>query len=169
VATAILDGEAVVYDAEGRTDFGALQQSLGGRGGKRTSTEAVFVAFDLLYFDGHDVRGMELTSRRHLLEGLLADAPEGYSSPRRSKATAMPSSKQPASTVSKASSPRTETAPIDQAVSATGTRSSASSRRVSWSSATSGRHPRAVGSAAFSLPLGAATPRLRRIGRNRIQ
>ena len=62
VATAILDGEAVVYDAEGRSDFGARQQSLGGRGGKQKSTEAVFVAFDLLYFDGHDVRGMELTS-----------------------------------------------------------------------------------------------------------
>jgi len=76
VATAILDGEAVVYDAEGRSDFGALQQSLGGRGGRRTSTKAVFVAFDLLYFDGHDVRGMELTSRRHLLEGLLKDTTE---------------------------------------------------------------------------------------------
>lgn len=76
VATAILDGEAVVHDAEGRTHFGALQQSLGGRGGKRSSSEAIFVAFDLLYFDGHDVRGMELASRRHLLESLLADAPE---------------------------------------------------------------------------------------------
>jgi bifunctional non-homologous end joining protein LigD len=76
VATAILDGEAVVLDELGRSNFGALQRSLGGRGGKRTSTEAVFFAFDLLYFDGHDVRGMELSSRRHLLEGLLENQSE---------------------------------------------------------------------------------------------
>lgn len=75
VATAILDGEAIVYDAEGRSDFGAMQRSLGGRGGKRPAVEASFVAFDLLYFDGHDIRGMELSSRRYLLEGLLKDGP----------------------------------------------------------------------------------------------
>ncbi|ARM12155.1 MULTISPECIES: non-homologous end-joining DNA ligase [Rhizobium] len=71
VATAILDGEAVVFDEQGRSDFGMLQQSLGGRGGKRTSREAVMMAFDLLYFDGHDLTGTELTARRHLLEGLV--------------------------------------------------------------------------------------------------
>lgn len=43
VHTAILDGEAVVLDATGRSDFGALQRSLGGRGGKRASTESVFM------------------------------------------------------------------------------------------------------------------------------
>lgn len=52
VQTAILDGEAVVMDANGRSDFVALQRSLGGRGGKRTSTESMFMAFDLLYLDG---------------------------------------------------------------------------------------------------------------------
>ncbi|MDC9808410.1 non-homologous end-joining DNA ligase [Rhizobium binxianense] len=71
VSTAILDGEAVVFDEQGRSDFGRLQQSLGGRGGKRTSREAVLLAFDLLYFDGHDLTGTELTARRHLLEGLV--------------------------------------------------------------------------------------------------
>ncbi|MGO6999032.1 non-homologous end-joining DNA ligase [Rhizobium leguminosarum] len=71
VATAILDGEAVVFDERGRSDFGRLQQSLGGRGGKRMSREAVLMAFDLLYFDGRDIRQTELTSRRHLLEGLV--------------------------------------------------------------------------------------------------
>jgi len=35
VSTAILDGEAVVFDEQGRSDFGRLQQSLGGRGAKR--------------------------------------------------------------------------------------------------------------------------------------
>ncbi|MBY3384014.1 non-homologous end-joining DNA ligase [Rhizobium laguerreae] len=71
VATAILDGEAVVFDERGRSDFGRLQQSLGGRGGTRTSREAVLMAFDLLYFDGRDLTGTELTARRHLLEDLV--------------------------------------------------------------------------------------------------
>ena len=74
VGTAILDGEAVVLDKEGRSDFGALQQSLGGRGGKRTSTESVFFAFDLLYFDGHNLTGTELSVRRHLLQDFLHGA-----------------------------------------------------------------------------------------------
>ncbi|TBC42738.1 non-homologous end-joining DNA ligase [Rhizobium ruizarguesonis] len=71
VSTAILDGEAVVFDEDGRSDFGRLQQSLGGRGGKRMSREAVLMAFDLLYFDGRDLTGTELGARRHLLEGLV--------------------------------------------------------------------------------------------------
>jgi len=74
VATAILDGEAVVLDEQGRSDFGALQRSLGGRGGKRTSTESIFCAFDLLYFDGHDLTRTELSVRRHLLEDLIEGA-----------------------------------------------------------------------------------------------
>ncbi len=71
VSTAILDGEAVVFDEQGRSDFGRLQQSLGGRGGNRSSREAVMMAFDLLYFDGHDLMETEFTARRHLLEGLV--------------------------------------------------------------------------------------------------
>ncbi|TCU04832.1 ATP dependent DNA ligase-like protein [Rhizobium sullae] len=72
VATAILDGEAVVLDEQGRPNFGLLQQALGGRGGKRNSGEALFMAFDLLYFDGRDLTEMELSARRHLLEGLIS-------------------------------------------------------------------------------------------------
>jgi bifunctional non-homologous end joining protein LigD len=72
--TAILDGEAVVLDDSGRSDFGALQRSLGGRGGKRVSTESILMAFDLLYLDGHDLTGSELSLRRHLLEDLVPPA-----------------------------------------------------------------------------------------------
>ncbi|MFP3547150.1 non-homologous end-joining DNA ligase [Rhizobium sp. SIMBA_035] len=71
VASAILDGEAVVLDEQGRSDFSALQRSLGGRGGKLHSGNSGFYAFDLLYLDGHDLQKMELSSRRHLLEELL--------------------------------------------------------------------------------------------------
>jgi bifunctional non-homologous end joining protein LigD len=69
-ATMIIDGEAVVLDEEGRSDFGLLQQSLGASG-KRPGTrasDAILYAFDLLYLDGHDLRGIEYRSRRHLLE-----------------------------------------------------------------------------------------------------
>ncbi|MGO4135017.1 non-homologous end-joining DNA ligase [Rhizobium brockwellii] len=77
VGSAILDGEAVVLDEQGRSDFGRLQQSLGGRGGKKMSSDAIFVAFDLLYFDGHDLRNSELDMRRHLLEDLVPAGGEG--------------------------------------------------------------------------------------------
>ncbi|ARQ56911.1 ATP-dependent DNA ligase protein [Rhizobium sp. Kim5] len=77
VGTAILDGEAVVLDEMGRSDFNALQQALGGRSGKRSAAEAIFIAFDLLYFDGHDFRGLEQESRRHLLEDLISTEADG--------------------------------------------------------------------------------------------
>jgi bifunctional non-homologous end joining protein LigD len=72
--TMILDGEAVVLDEQGRSDFGLLQRSLGasGRGqGKLPSRDSIFYAFDLLYLDGHDLRGTEYRVRRHLLEDAL--------------------------------------------------------------------------------------------------
>lgn len=71
--TLILDGEAVVLDEQGRSDFGLLQQALGGRGGKRKASEAIFCAFDLLYFDGHDISRLELGERRQMLQELLKD------------------------------------------------------------------------------------------------
>ncbi|OMQ44915.1 non-homologous end-joining DNA ligase [Ensifer sp. 1H6] len=72
-ATMILDGEAVVLDDAGRSNFGMLQAALGGRGGKRVADEALFYAFDLLYFDGHDLRGMEQQERRQILENVIGD------------------------------------------------------------------------------------------------
>ena len=70
-ATMILDGEAVVLDAQGRSDFSALQQALGGRGGKRSAGEAIFYAFDLLYFDGHDLTAMGQHERREMLDNVI--------------------------------------------------------------------------------------------------
>jgi len=77
VGTAILDGEAVVLDERGRSDFAALQRSLGGRGGKRVSTESSLFAFDLVYLDGHDLTRTELAVRRHLLEDLVPEDGDG--------------------------------------------------------------------------------------------
>jgi len=69
--TAILDGEAVVLDERGASDFGALQQALGGRGGKRSAADAVLYAFDLLYLDGRDLRPLPLSDRRRMLIDLI--------------------------------------------------------------------------------------------------
>jgi bifunctional non-homologous end joining protein LigD len=72
-ASMIIDGEAVVLDDQGRSDFSALQSSLGavGRRSGNLKSGAVLMAFDLLYLDGHDLRGMEYSTRRHLLEDVL--------------------------------------------------------------------------------------------------
>lgn len=77
VGTAIIDGEAVVLDEQGRSNFTKLQQSLGGRGGKRVAAEPLYMAFDLLYFDGHDICRMDQEDRRHLLEELVGEEGEG--------------------------------------------------------------------------------------------
>ncbi|KPF68334.1 ATP-dependent DNA ligase [Bosea sp. AAP35] len=65
--SAILDGEAVVLDERGASNFGALQQALGGRGGKKFAAGAILYAFDLLYLDGRDLRGLTLDKRRSML------------------------------------------------------------------------------------------------------
>lgn len=75
VDSAILDGEAVVVDERGAPDFGALQKALGGFGGTRIVTQAIFYAFDLLYLNGHDVRGLGCEERRGILEDILGDSP----------------------------------------------------------------------------------------------
>lgn len=69
----IIDGEAVILDEHGRSDFGLLQQTLGASGTKpgALASPAILYAFDLLYLDGHDLRGVEYRSRRHLLEDVL--------------------------------------------------------------------------------------------------
>ena len=49
---ALLDGEAVMFDAPGITDFQRLQNAIA-----RADPAIVCVAFDLLYLDGWDLRG----------------------------------------------------------------------------------------------------------------
>jgi bifunctional non-homologous end joining protein LigD len=57
---AILDGEVVALDAQGRASFSLMQQRTGFRpGGRRAATNAdvpvLYYAFDLLYLDGYDL------------------------------------------------------------------------------------------------------------------
>lgn len=69
--TAILDGEAVVLDEQGRSDFGLLQRALGRRPAAHEPGEIILYAFDLLYLDGRDLRRLPQRERRRLLEPLL--------------------------------------------------------------------------------------------------
>ena len=78
--SAILDGEVVALDEEGRPRFQLIQSRMG-----LTSPAAVkakaklqpvdYVIFDLLHLDGHCVRDLAYVQRRELLEGLGLDGP----------------------------------------------------------------------------------------------
>ncbi|HEX7671475.1 MAG TPA: DNA ligase D, partial [Polyangiaceae bacterium] len=63
----ILDGEVVVLDSRGISNFQLLQNSLG----DGNANALVYVVFDLLYLNGKDIRHVPLAQRKELLEKLL--------------------------------------------------------------------------------------------------
>lgn len=67
--SALIDGEIVSVDKQGRSDFSALQQALKGKGGALS-----FFAFDLLEADGKDLRREPLVERKKQLQSLLGEA-----------------------------------------------------------------------------------------------
>lgn len=69
---AVLDGEMVVPDEKGRTDFQALQSYVKRPDGK----SLVYMAFDLLALDGEDLRERPLIERKTKLAEILEDAPD---------------------------------------------------------------------------------------------
>ncbi|WP_246765011.1 non-homologous end-joining DNA ligase [Ensifer sp. PDNC004] len=68
----IIDGEAVVLDDQGRSDFGLLQRAVGKKPSAHDASEIIFYAFDLLCLDGRDLRWLPLSERRQLLEPIVA-------------------------------------------------------------------------------------------------
>lgn len=73
VQSAILDGEAVVEDAHGVTSFVKLVEALeAGR-----SEDMMYVAFDILFLNGVDVRKASLAQRKDLLEHLIGPNGKG--------------------------------------------------------------------------------------------
>ena len=73
---AILDGEVVALDEEGRPSFSLMQQRTGFRpGGHRGPANAdvpvLYYAFDLLYLDGYDLRRASLEARKAALASSL--------------------------------------------------------------------------------------------------
>lgn len=75
----VIDGEVVVFDDDGRTNFHRLQQrSQLSRGGdiKRAAIEhpGTMVVFDLVAFEGYDLRELPLSERKRLLREVLPAA-----------------------------------------------------------------------------------------------
>ncbi len=66
VKSALIDGEAVVLDGDGRSSFQALQGALKGAPGTID-----YYAFDLLELDGEDLTKLSLTERKEKLERIL--------------------------------------------------------------------------------------------------
>jgi bifunctional non-homologous end joining protein LigD len=70
--SAILDGELVVVDSDGRADAAALARRLD----KRSGRPVAFLAFDLLHLDGTSLLGQPLTRRRESLRRILRPGDE---------------------------------------------------------------------------------------------
>lgn len=69
--TFIIDGEAVVLNDQGVSDFSALQSAAR----RRSAEEVLFYGFDLLYRDGTDLRRLPLVDRRTALADIIGDDP----------------------------------------------------------------------------------------------
>jgi bifunctional non-homologous end joining protein LigD len=77
--TAVLDGEIVVLDEQGRSSFGLMQQRTGIRGGgRRTAARpelpVIYYAFDLIYLNGYDLRRVALEQRKELLAQIIGSS-----------------------------------------------------------------------------------------------
>jgi bifunctional non-homologous end joining protein LigD len=73
---AVLDGEIVVLDEQGRSSFSLMQQRTGIRkAGHRVAAkpeiQVLYYAFDLIYADGYDLRRVDLEQRKRALAELV--------------------------------------------------------------------------------------------------
>jgi len=72
--SAIIDGKVVAPAKDGTTDFSVLQNELKGKW-----TKIVFVAFDLLYLNGYDLRKLSLIERKAHLKKVIDGTDIHYS------------------------------------------------------------------------------------------
>lgn len=70
---ALIDGELVVENSAGVSNFSLLQKDLA----EGRADRFLYYAFDLLYLDGRDLSGEPLRRRKEMLEQLLAKAGDG--------------------------------------------------------------------------------------------
>ena len=75
-ATAVLDGEIAAVDENGRPSFERIQprimaSDVNAIAQMSRTRPVVFFAFDLLYWNGHDLRGAKLGDRRRLMERIV--------------------------------------------------------------------------------------------------
>ena len=98
---AILDGEIVALDSEGRASFSLMQQRSGAtgdfaafrRGPKNTAIPVLYYAFDLLYLDGYSLLRVDLEQRKELLRQIIiADLPANASARSSKKDSLRPNS-----------------------------------------------------------------------------
>jgi len=76
--TAILDGEIVVLDDDGRSNFERLQSRMNVRSPSAELVKqapVIYYVFDLLYCDGYDLRQAPLIGRKELLRRVLRPRP----------------------------------------------------------------------------------------------
>ena len=66
--SAVLDGEVIVQDARGASDFEGLQHAL-----KHRPHSLIFYAFDLVHLGGNDLRALPLIDRRAKLKALIGE------------------------------------------------------------------------------------------------
>ena len=70
VGSALLDGEIVALDEDGRSRFQLLQHGL------KAGTPLTYYVFDILELDGRDLRDEPLRRRKEILKKVLAGAPD---------------------------------------------------------------------------------------------
>ena len=73
---AVLDGEVVAVDEQGRPSFSLMQQRTGIRHGRfrapgRSDVPVLYYAFDLIYLDGYDLHKVDLENRKRLLSDAI--------------------------------------------------------------------------------------------------
>lgn len=83
---AVLDGEVVAFDPEGKPSFQLIQRRMGLTAPRSVEqrvkdTPVSFILFDLLHLDGESTRDLPYPERRALLEGLELDG-ESWQTPR---------------------------------------------------------------------------------------
>lgn len=69
--SALMDGEVVSLDPDGRSDFARLKEEIT----NGDENHFVYDVFDLLFLDGEDLRRLPLLERKAKLKGLLKGAP----------------------------------------------------------------------------------------------
>ncbi|HYA24802.1 MAG TPA: non-homologous end-joining DNA ligase, partial [Terriglobales bacterium] len=74
---AVLDGEVVALDEQGRSSFSLMQQRTGFRAhGRRVPGQSglpiAYYVFDLIYVDGYDLRRVSLEERKDVLEKIIS-------------------------------------------------------------------------------------------------
>jgi bifunctional non-homologous end joining protein LigD len=77
---AVFDGELITFDEQGRPSFERLQRRMNVTSPSAVrrlaaSTPVVYVIFDLLYLDGHDLMSQTYAERREALDGLGLGGP----------------------------------------------------------------------------------------------